>query len=621
MFNKKISKAVLCTLIFIVFFTVNIFSEYGNTDFIILNAEPGDAEILTTHETTIDLNFSGEPVEIGEYSATSEKEIVLVLDVSGSMNSYMDGSKRIDILKDAAIAFIQKFNNPESNTKIGIITYSTDANHDGAQLLDVYTNYNTLYNKINGLSAGGGTNIGDGMRRGYYLLGSGTAEAKKYMLIMTDGIPTFRTVNFWYEESELMYDMNTVKIDDGNVPYISSHPYWSYISKLIAGPGSSDDSEGSCLNYGVTIGNIMKNNAVESFVIGFSGGTSEDRLETLANACGSNETEEGKHFYQADTENAINEIYESIADIIVSEIPIPDNELSVLLPEGISFSEDIQKLNGIYITDIMDDFAGTGRTKVIGEVPGLMLRRIAEGDYEGFYELDTQYAGFGIVGDTKGEKLFLISDMQISYNDPFEGSHTAYPEDDFIINIIQPVTGVDVPENLMIYKDGTDVIELSFREPEPSNTGVVWESENHGIATINEEGLITGIERGEVYIIGTSEGTGYGGETFSDTCLIMVIEPDIDISISGEVIIEIWTESSLSAELIYQDILEEGREYSWQSGDENILQIDENGLITANNIGQVTVTCTGSGIDLLGNPYEKSESITIQVVKSKADVN
>ncbi|MDU5107375.1 VWA domain-containing protein [Clostridium sp.] len=149
------------------------------------------------------------------------KEIVLVLDTSGSMA----GNKMTE-LKKAANAFIEKMKGVE-NLDIGIVQYSTLAiinpkrengndtykSHDASFSDSTVPKYRPLENElldvtdsrltqmINGLEAKGGTNIGEGLRKAIYMLDNGKKDANKAVVLMTDGLPTFYSV----EENTLIF--------------------------------------------------------------------------------------------------------------------------------------------------------------------------------------------------------------------------------------------------------------------------------------------------------------------------------------------------------------------------------------------------------------------------------
>ena len=159
--------------------------------------------------------------------------VALILDVSGSMDR-MDiltpnpipglpdiPISRMQALIESANALIGAFSGIE-NLYMTVIPYSTTANFlhpnifNQAEFADmrtykaalfgtdytfqsVHQNATAFENVIGSLAASGGTNIGDGMRRGYFaFVGGGLdpydREIIEYFILMTDGEPNMATV-------------------------------------------------------------------------------------------------------------------------------------------------------------------------------------------------------------------------------------------------------------------------------------------------------------------------------------------------------------------------------------------------------------------------------------------
>lgn len=145
----------------------------------------------------------------------------LVLDTSGSMTRNIAGSttsntslRRISILKEKTNQLIEGFAqnaNPNVDISISVVEYNTHANDPG-NFLNVRTNKATLISEVNSLCGGtsqscnGATNIGDGLRRAYYLTEEKAANQraahsdeldriliKNYVLLLSDGDYTMYT--------------------------------------------------------------------------------------------------------------------------------------------------------------------------------------------------------------------------------------------------------------------------------------------------------------------------------------------------------------------------------------------------------------------------------------------
>ena len=107
------------------------------------------------------------------------REVVMVLDVSGSMNgdpitqTKLSAQKFLNTVLDAAPA-----------TKISVVTYSGSAN----TLIESSNKKSGLISTVSGLGTGGGTNIYDGLQKANDILEKSKAP-KKLLVLMSDGYP------------------------------------------------------------------------------------------------------------------------------------------------------------------------------------------------------------------------------------------------------------------------------------------------------------------------------------------------------------------------------------------------------------------------------------------------
>lgn len=122
-------------------------------------------------------NSSNANNEYAENYASYERDVVLVLDTSGSMSG-----TPIDETKTAATKFVDTVLN--QGAKVGIVEYSSSA----SAISQFSSDASSLINEINELNANGGTNIGDGLSIAEGMLSNSTAK-KKIIVLMSDGEP------------------------------------------------------------------------------------------------------------------------------------------------------------------------------------------------------------------------------------------------------------------------------------------------------------------------------------------------------------------------------------------------------------------------------------------------
>ena len=118
-------------------------------------------------------------------------DVVLVLDVSGSMGKPWNGETRLDILKASVKMFIEQ-QPVDGSIYMGVVSFSDHATtifqlscigNEGVKT--------SIINSVYGLKAEGKTYMDDGIRAGHSMLipGSGRKGAGKVMIIVSDGIP------------------------------------------------------------------------------------------------------------------------------------------------------------------------------------------------------------------------------------------------------------------------------------------------------------------------------------------------------------------------------------------------------------------------------------------------
>lgn len=129
----------------------------------------------------INLNVDGNSFNI--YS--SEKEVVLVLDASGSMSE----NNKLSELKSSANKLVEELLKPSNKQKIkvGVVYYA-----DGiSKKCDLSTDLNQVKDCINSVEAGGGTNIQLGIKTANGMFSENAKD--KSLIILSDGEPTFYT--------------------------------------------------------------------------------------------------------------------------------------------------------------------------------------------------------------------------------------------------------------------------------------------------------------------------------------------------------------------------------------------------------------------------------------------
>lgn len=185
--------------------------------------------------------------------SNAQAAIAMVLDQSGSMAYRMDGNSssndsstnpnyhsRMKKLKAEATRFINELAK-QPNIFISINPFSSTGNNS-KQMLKAQVNNtanNDLLTYVNNLNASGGTNTGDGIRRGYYRIVEFNEEEenknktnKNFIIILVDGVTTFASINEYNDIISSITDRGS-SYNVGGYNYQRSNPSTSTVTTNI----------------------------------------------------------------------------------------------------------------------------------------------------------------------------------------------------------------------------------------------------------------------------------------------------------------------------------------------------------------------------------------------------
>ncbi|MDU1412362.1 MAG: VWA domain-containing protein [Clostridium sp.] len=238
---------------------------------------------------------------------------------------------KIDELKKAAKAFVDKMQDV-SNLKIAIVEFNNGATIKNDGFLNA--NDKRLYKSIDRLGADGATNTGDGLRKAAYLLSQqGSKDANKTVVLMSDGVPTYYSLNNsgnYYEE------LNNEEPPD------------------VGGPGNRYNDY--TIEYAELMGSKIKAN--NAYSIGYGLGDENSANNSILKGIHSSMSGNDGAFY-ASSDGAIEGIFSDIADKIKESYSLTKVELDtkismddfeISLPSDSNCKLDNQK---IVIPDIV----------------------------------------------------------------------------------------------------------------------------------------------------------------------------------------------------------------------------------------------------------------------------
>lgn len=239
---------------------------------------------------TLDVTYTITPKAIPVQQSTAEKDVVLVMDTSGSMN---DNSK-LSIIKNVANNFINKFNNSEK-VNVSLIKFG-DYAIEQVPLTNLKNGSNSLKSGISTLRASGSTNIGDGLRLAYNELNNNNGH-DKYVVLMTDGVAEA------YSYDGNGYIMGTENLTgDNNIRATNWY-----------GNRARPDYRIQSLDYAKKVASekIAKSN-IGTFIVGFGNEAGNNNQQIADAAKGT--------YQQASDEDAVNNVYSKIQQQIASQV-------------------------------------------------------------------------------------------------------------------------------------------------------------------------------------------------------------------------------------------------------------------------------------------------------------
>lgn len=154
---------------------------------------------------------------------------------------------------------------------------------------------------------------------------------------------------------------------------------------------------------------------------------------------------------------------------------------------------------------------------------------------------------------------------------------------------------------------------------EPTNTTyktVTWSSSNDAIATVSNNGIVTGVKEGTV----TITVTGYNGTSNITASKEVTINK---VYVSGVSITEgsstIYTGDTTQLVAVVSPTNAYDKNVTWVSSDPAVASVNSNGLVSGVSQGSATITVTTVGTDSSGNTKSATFNITVNK-KSVSDI-
>lgn len=152
------------------------------------------------------------------------------------------------------------------------------------------------------------------------------------------------------------------------------------------------------------------------------------------------------------------------------------------------------------------------------------------------------------------------------------------------VEVRKSATGIALAEKEIALQMGTQKTLTCEPTPSDAYVSLQWSSMNDAVATVDVNGVVTAVDKGETYIMVTS------AEGYSDYCKVVVTKQATGVNLVDQ---EISIVKDAAHQVSYTVTPEDATaNVTWASMDESIATIDQNGIIKAIAVGTTTISMT-----------------------------
>lgn len=174
----------------------------------------------------------------------------------------------------------------------------------------------------------------------------------------------------------------------------------------------------------------------------------------------------------------------------------------------------------------------------------------------------------------------------------------------FHVLVAQPVTKIEVTAPLKTVPIGENMqLEPVITPDDATVQAVTWSSRNPKLATVDENGVVTGVAQGNVYI----DVKATDGSNKTAAFYLTVVQSVEQITLQ-ETEVSVFTGQRAQLHATVLPKTATNRNVTWASSDESVATV-QNGVVTGHRIGQCVVTCAS-----VTNP-DVTASVLVQVTQ------
>lgn len=169
-------------------------------------------------------------------------------------------------------------------------------------------------------------------------------------------------------------------------------------------------------------------------------------------------------------------------------------------------------------------------------------------------------------------------------------SNSVSEESEAVI-IPEPVTGIEVAndyQHMGLFVGGSGKIRYSVLPSNATNTNVTFKSLNEKVATVDANGVVTGVSEGNADIVITTEEGG-----FEAKCTVRVDGIDArGIERVGDKTVTMVLNQTRQLQVKITPSDTTNKNVQWTSSNNSVATVDSNGVVTSKNSGSTIITAT-----------------------------
>lgn len=204
-----------------------------------------------------------------------------------------------------------------------------------------------------------------------------------------------------------------------------------------------------------------------------------------------------------------------------------------------------------------------------------------------------------ILFSSSDEAVFTAAKGAVTGIAPGEGILTIASESNpeafarYRVLVVQPVTKLTIEASApSVIVGGQATVAAKVIPENATMQNVIWSSGDERIVTVDANGTVTGIKRGNGRIIATATD---GSNTRANFSIKVVQNPEKITLQQSEMTIDVGRNAACRATVEPKNA--DNKKLIWTSSDENVATVDRNGRIKGVSVGECTITCTSEVLE------------------------